>query len=90
MAWSPTADCTTPRFFPSHPQLDLWAVADASNYLFKLPTLMDMLAELLAPYGELRIGAASPSDEDAFYLRHGESKETLKVRARRTCLRPRC
>jgi hypothetical protein len=36
-------------------QLDLWSVADANNHLFKLPTLVDMLHELLAPYAELRL-----------------------------------
>lgn len=60
-------------------QLDLYAVAEANRSLFKLPTLVDMLFELLAPYQELRLHSAVPSDEDAFYLRHGETRESLKV-----------
>jgi hypothetical protein len=42
-------------FLPLPLQLDLWSVADANNHLFKLPTLVDMLHELLAPYAELRL-----------------------------------
>jgi len=60
-------------------QLDLYAVAEHNNYEHKLPTLSDMLFELLSPYGEVRLGAASPSDEVAFYLRHGETADSLKV-----------
>jgi hypothetical protein len=64
-----------------HMQLDLWSVADANNHLFKLPTLVDMLQELLGPYGELRLSSAVPTDEQAFFLRHGETEESLKARA---------
>lgn len=60
-------------------QLDLWGVADENNHLFKLPTLVDMLDELLAPYGELRLNQPTPDEEDAFYLRHGETRDSLKV-----------
>lgn len=63
-------------------QLDLYAVAEHNNYVHKLLTLSDMVFELLAPYGEVRLGAATPSDEEAFYLRHGETPDSLKVRAR--------
>ncbi|WIA22113.1 hypothetical protein OEZ85_004454 [Tetradesmus obliquus] len=59
-------------------QLDLWSVADANNHLFKLPTLVDMLHELLAPYAELRLTPGTPDDEEAFYLRHGETRDSLK------------
>lgn len=60
-------------------QLDLYGVAEHTNYKHKLLTLSDMLFELQAPYGEVRLGAASPSDEQAFYLRHGETADSLKV-----------
>lgn len=40
-----------------------------------------MMFELLAPYGELRLHSAVPSDEVAFYLRHGETEESLKVKS---------
>ncbi len=63
-------------------QLNLYDVAEHNNYEHKLMTLSDMLFELLAPYGEVRIGSASPSEEQAFYLRHGETPDSLKVRAR--------
>lgn len=62
-------------------QLDLYGVAEHNNYEHKLMTLSDMLFELLAPYGEVRLGSASPSDEQAFYLTHGETPDSLKVRA---------
>lgn len=61
-------------------QLDLYAVAEANRCLYKLQTWVDMLFEMLAPYGELRLHSAVPSDEEAFYLRHGETRESLKVR----------
>jgi hypothetical protein len=67
-------------------QLDLYSVAEHNNYEHKLMTLSDMLYELLAPYGEVRVGAASPSEEQAFYLRHGETTDSLKVR--RAGMRP--
>lgn len=61
-------------------QLDLYGVAEQNNYEHKLLTLSDMVFELLAPYGEVRLGSATPSDEQAFYLRHGETPDSLKVR----------
>ena len=61
-------------------QLDLYGVAEQNNYEHKLMTLSDMVFELLAPYGEVRLGSAAPSDEQAFYLRHGETPDSLKVR----------
>jgi hypothetical protein len=61
-------------------QLDLYGVAEHNNYEHKLMTLSDMMFELIAPYGEVRLGNASPSDEQAFYLRHGETPDSLKVR----------
>lgn len=61
-------------------QLDLYGVAEHNNYEHKLMTLSDMLFELLQPYGEVRLGSASPSDEQAFYLTHGETSDSLKVR----------
>ena len=57
----------------------MYAVADANKYLHKLPTLLDMMAELQAPYGEVRYISPCPSDEEAFYLRHGETRQSLKV-----------
>jgi hypothetical protein len=60
-------------------QLDLYGVAEHNNYEHKLMTLSDMMFELIAPYGEVRLGNASPTDEQAFYLRHGETPDSLKV-----------
>jgi hypothetical protein len=37
------------------------------------------VAELQAPYGEWRLADAEPSDEEAFFLRHNETEDTLKV-----------
>lgn len=59
--------------------LDLCGLAEHNNYEHKLMTLSDMVFELWAPYGEVRLGSAAPSDEQAFYLRHGETPESLKI-----------
>jgi hypothetical protein len=38
-----------------------------------------MMAELVAPYGELRLDGEPYNEEQVFYMLHGESKESLKV-----------
>ncbi len=63
-------------------QLDLWDFASQQQGLqlqHKLATLLDIHAELLAPYGELRVDAEAYSEEDVFLMLHGETKSSLKV-----------
>ena len=38
-----------------------------------------MMAELVVPYGELRLDGEPYNEESVFYMLHGENKESLKV-----------
>ncbi|KAI8473488.1 MAG: hypothetical protein J3K34DRAFT_518962, partial [Monoraphidium minutum] len=59
--------------------VDIYDFAKLNGIHDKLSTLLDLYAEIMAPYGEVRLDGEALEESDVFYSLHGETKDSFKV-----------